>query len=731
MTAMSCSAAARPGPETLSLLASIQVSQLSPSDLVDAVIASERLLSHVNALQARLLAELGRPQRCGDVTGLVTALIEKSGQCLTADGKVDDELVAELTRDRSVGMAAAEVAAVLDWAPVTARIRIEQSTRLLSALPRTFEALEQGAVDIGRTRMIVDRTAVLAPEACAGVECRVLPLVRGRSKGRLETIVDREVIIADPAAAENRRQKAVTDRGVDHRPLKDGMALINALLPADAAVKVFTLIDLIAEANKGLDDRTVDQRRADAVADIADELLTFGFVDLEGLVARTEQPGTDGIGSVGDEPGSAGNSAAANSPAADSRASDSRAADSTAGNSAAANSKAQRLARAMSRHGRRPHLNVTGALSTFAGLDNLPGQLDGHGVITAELLRSIASSWGTLTTIGVDPVTGTATAIGALTYRPGQRLADQVITLSGNCRAAGCRMPAWRCDLDHVRPFDHSDPRNGGKTELGNMIPACKFHHLLKHHSNWTPHLRPDRTVHWTTNTGHTAVSHPREFTLPGEWLRRSESSGDRHPEQEDSRKSGRIEESVHGTDDVCAEPPRGSSDDAPTSIIVGPTVAGPTIPVVPAGQEFEEPYTGLEDPDTVPHPGSVEIRTYRAVRRAVRDHALRRLSNLAKTLDPSEQRRRAFIAGRSTTIADEDLASNTLEHAQLTRNMRLADLRPPVATRPDGLNRRPDEADVPHQHPSSVSGRGLGNASRPGPADGPPTEPLPLDPPF
>jgi len=73
---------------------------------------------------------------------------------------------------------------------------------------------------------------------------------------------------------------------VTHRPDKDGMGVINALLPAEAAVMVFTLIDLIAEANKGLDGRTVDQRRADAIGDIADELLTFGFVDLDGLIAR-------------------------------------------------------------------------------------------------------------------------------------------------------------------------------------------------------------------------------------------------------------------------------------------------------------------------------------------------------------------------------------------------------------------------------------------------------------
>ena len=62
------------------------------------------------------------------------------------------------------------------------------------------------------------------------------------------------------------------------------MGIITALLPADAAVTLFTLIDLIAQANKGLDHRTVDQRRADALTDIADELLTHGYVDLDHLI---------------------------------------------------------------------------------------------------------------------------------------------------------------------------------------------------------------------------------------------------------------------------------------------------------------------------------------------------------------------------------------------------------------------------------------------------------------
>jgi hypothetical protein len=633
-SAAAAAAGALPGVGSLGALAGLDPGLLSPSDLVDAVIASERLLAHVNFLQARLLAELGRPQRCGDVTALVAALVDKAGAGRRADGVVDDEVVAELTADRSIGVAATEVAAVLDWSPVTARIRINQSMRLETALPKTLAALRSGRVDVGRVRMIVDRTAVLSPQVCRQVEGRILKWVKGRSKARLETLVDREVILADPAAAENRRVKAVKDRNVSHRVERDGMGVITALLPAESAVLVFTLVDLIAAASKGLDGRSVDHRRADAIADIADELLTFGFVDLHGLIAtadraRTATATASASASAGttENGGTAQNADAAAVAVAAAAAGQREPAGPSAGVIKDAD-RAARLSRAMSRHGRRPHLNVTGAWTTLAGWDDLPGHLDGHGVITAPLLRSIAASWATLTAVGVDPVAGTATAIGTTTYRPRQGLGDQVILLSGTCRMPSCRIPAYRCDLDHVDPFDHQDPAAGGRTTLGNIMPMCKFHHLLKHHTDWTPHLQPDLSIHWTTTTGHEAISHPREFTLPGEWDRppppAKQAAAEPHPPAEPD----------------CPDPGEKTahSPNSAGPVIIGPTITGPTIPVIPPGTTWTEPNTELQDPDTIPHPGSIEIHTYRTLRQQTREHSLRRLGSLHPHPGPTEQ---------------------------------------------------------------------------------------------
>lgn len=668
-SAAAVAAEAQPGVDTLGFVAAADPGLLCPADLVDAVLATERLLGYVHAVQVRLLAELGKPNRCVDVTDLVGALVDKAGQGRT-DGVVDPEVVAELTRDRSVGAAATELAALVDCSPITARIRIGQATRLLDALPATFAALTRGRIDIGRTRMIVDRTAVLAPELCRQLEQRVLPLVRGRSKARLENLVDREVITADPAAAEHRRSKARTGRALTHYADKDGMGIINALLPAEAALMVFNLVDLIAQANQGLDERTVDQRRADALADIADELLTHGYVDLDGLTATITNDPTGsrlnaaggsadtapsgGSGAVdGDVPNSGGqgfaptvdvpcpadvdtdtetdtdtdtDNAPADSPKpgqhpsiAVEPASAATPPDATGRRSAAGQPGPtaigwRRSSRILTRHGRRPHLIVTGAESTLRGLDDLPGHLQGHGAITAPLLRAIAASFGTLTAVAVNPDTGAPTGIGALTYRPSQQLQDQIITLHSTCRMPGCRQPAWRCDIDHLEPFNHHEPDIGGHTDLRNTIPHCKFHHLLKHHTRWTPHLQPDLTIRWTTPTGHTAISHPTDFITPGEHTR----AGSPHTT---TRANGCGTEAGDG----CTGCDTGSLC---SGVILGPTITGPTMPLA-VDPDFTESHTELEDATTIPHPAGHEIHTYRIERFRTRQKALSRIRRI------------------------------------------------------------------------------------------------------
>ncbi|MBM7414924.1 MULTISPECIES: HNH endonuclease signature motif containing protein [Nocardiaceae] len=69
---------------------------------------------------------------------------------------------------------------------------------------------------------------------------------------------------------------------------------------------------------------------------------------------------------------------------------------------------------------------------------------------------------------------------GALAYRPSQAVAALVTALYPTCVHPGCAVPSEDCDLDHVVPFDHTDPERGGWTVTGNLTPLCRRHHGLK-----------------------------------------------------------------------------------------------------------------------------------------------------------------------------------------------------------------------------------------------------------
>ena len=79
-----------------------------------------------------------------------------------------------------------------------------------------------------------------------------------------------------------------------------------------------------------------------------------------------------------------------------------------------------------------------------------------------------------------------------------------------HCRFPGCARPSRRCDLDHVRPFNHRNPQAGGPTAPENLIPLCRRHHLTKHRAGWQVGYN-DRSgcVSWTAPTGHTYTDQP------------------------------------------------------------------------------------------------------------------------------------------------------------------------------------------------------------------------------
>ncbi|WAX79820.1 hypothetical protein [Streptomyces sp. KMM 9044] len=99
------------------------------------------------------------------------------------------------------------------------------------------------------------------------------------------------------------------------------------------------------------------------------------------------------------------------------------------------------------------------------GSEGGSAELKGHGPITVGQAREVVLApgivWWRLLT---HPKSGLLVKTAPTTYRPTAETERRVIAGDQHCAFPSCRMPAHRCDLDHVRPFDHRYPERGGQT---------------------------------------------------------------------------------------------------------------------------------------------------------------------------------------------------------------------------------------------------------------------------
>ena len=396
---------------------SSDLAELGDGDLLDVAASLEASVAMLQARSARTIAELARRRTAA----------------ATAAGEANRAEPAEFVED--------EVAARLCLTRYAAQRRVCEGTALVERLPATLAAWQSGHLDAARVRIVVSGTEQLENDDAALVDEAVAAVAPGLTTGELRGVVEREVLAVDAASVRRRAEAAAEARRVHVRPVGDGMGEVVATGPLPACAAIMGALNDAADQRPEGDDRGVDARRFDA-------LLTMATT-----------------GGAGRGPGC-----------------------------------------------RKPHVNITVALSTALGLDENPAELTGFGPLPAHLARQAARD-GVLRRLLTDPVTGELVAVDGHThagltvdspdpdddpdppgngsdppddppggspdrppgprdpptekesravdncpvlaaggglYRP--RLAlDRLVRLrDGRCSAPGCRMPAHRCDLDHV-----------------------------------------------------------------------------------------------------------------------------------------------------------------------------------------------------------------------------------------------------------------------------------------
>jgi hypothetical protein len=399
------------GSDFVRLVAAQEPADVDDAALVELVAAWERVASWAAAHQSAVIAEMLR----------------------RADGGRSREFVAD------------EVAAVLAVSPRAGQSRVEVADAL-DRLPALHDALATGAADQRKVAALLRETDHLPESAAARVIDAVLPAVSDRTVPQLRGDVRRAELLIDPSAAETRHRAARRSRCVRMRPAPDAMAWIEALLPAPDATAVMEALDAVAAAASPEDVRSVDERRADALSDLA-----RGLLDRGSAVDGTPLP---------------------------------------------------------SRRHRHPHLSVTIAATTLAGQDDLPAILGGYGLVPAAVARDLLSD-APRRVVLTDPVTGEMRARSARTYRPPRHLAGTIAERDVTCTFPGCRVPAERCDQDHIEPFDGNVPADR-QTTTSNLHTLCRHHHRMKTLGRWAP-TRDHTTgvTHWVSPTGHRYTRDP------------------------------------------------------------------------------------------------------------------------------------------------------------------------------------------------------------------------------
>ena len=155
--------------------------------------------------------------------------------------------------------------------PGTAERRLSIARTLIERLPATLELLRRGQLTYLHAMKLAEAVSPFDAETTTKIEQPVLRRAPEQTLAQFGTLLRRAVIAADPRRAEQRHNDAITQRRVVFTPQHDGITELWALLPADGAALIETVRNSLANAQT--DDRSADQRRADALVDVFARVL--------------------------------------------------------------------------------------------------------------------------------------------------------------------------------------------------------------------------------------------------------------------------------------------------------------------------------------------------------------------------------------------------------------------------------------------------------------------------
>lgn len=414
---------------------------LSDADLARGVEAAQRVINAAQAVQVQRVAQYAARE----------------------DVRLEDGTVAQ--QARGVGhvseFAAGVIGPRLGLSAAGADREVGVSARLASRLAPTLGEMAAGELDEYRASVLVVELEDADPDVAAAVQHVVLPGAPTRTAAQLRVAARRALARLDPDSLRERVRRSREERGVWRRPGEPGVSEWLAVLPNETSAACWAAVDELARRYRADGDaRTLDQARADAMAD-----LMLGNATVTTTVIFTVPVEASGAGG---SPMGALTPLGLPVPAPTGEAGES---------------------------GGPQSVDVTGA--PLPG-DALPVvEVPSVGEVPGEVVRQIAAAFGTRAVLALcDGRSGTLASETCDAYRPPPWLDRLVRARDGTCRFPGCTIRATRCDVDHVI----AHPR--GPTELANLMCLCRHHHRLKQQERWQVMTTPEGVATWTTPVG-------------------------------------------------------------------------------------------------------------------------------------------------------------------------------------------------------------------------------------
>ena len=205
-----------------------------------------------------------------------------------------------------------EIGCALGLSGPAAQNLLKNAERLCRQLPATLSALSEGRIGMAQATAIAEASYPLPDEVLVDYQARVLKDAHQQSTAQLRRTAKRAALRLDPASAELKHQRSVSDRHIRIAPADHGTSWLMALLPAAQARLLYDQIDAAARMAPADGVRTMDQLRADALVNavlngIDGELPTSQgrrpainvTVSLSSLTGQSEEPGwLDGYGPI-------------------------------------------------------------------------------------------------------------------------------------------------------------------------------------------------------------------------------------------------------------------------------------------------------------------------------------------------------------------------------------------------------------------------------------------------